>query len=85
MRGSMFARREIVPGAVSQATPAARLVFLRKVYALFLLGLGIAGLGGWVGTQTGIGYTSPGLLLLWILKARAPPSSKSSKTLFRSR
>lgn len=64
MRGGLFAQREIVQGAVSQATPAARLVFLRKVYALFLLGLGIAGLGGWVGTQTGIAYTSPGLLLI---------------------
>lgn len=64
MRGGLFAQREIVQGAVSQATPATRLVFLRKVYALFLLGLGIAGLGGWVGTQTGIAYTSPGLLLI---------------------
>ena len=64
MRGGLFAQRGIVEGAVSQATPAARLVFLRKVYALFLLGLGIAGLGGWVGTQTDIAYTSPGLLII---------------------
>lgn len=65
MRAGPFARqREIVPGAASQATPAARLVFLRKVYALFLLGLGIAGLGGWVGAQTGLGQTNPLLLIV---------------------
>ncbi len=55
-----------VEGAVAHAAPAARLAFLRKVYGLFLVGLGVAGVGGYVGTRPQVVETlmSNGLLLI---------------------
>ncbi len=51
MAHSLFAAPHPVHGAVAHAAASERLTFLRKVYALFLLGLGIAGAGGYIGMQ----------------------------------
>ena len=51
MAHSPFAAAHPVHGAVSQAAASERLTFLRKVYSLFLLGLGIAGAGGYIGMR----------------------------------